>query len=145
MDITSLEKLTQYSQGQVVALPDFAEGQPFVARLKRPSMLALAKSGKIPNALLVKANSLFMGKGLTEKDPSALKDLWDIFDTICDACFVEPTYKQITEAGLELTDDQYMFIFQYVQKGVQALESFRYQSQHNEPSVNVPKVQKDPV
>lgn len=145
MNITSIEQLTQYSQGQVIQLPDFAEGQPFVARLRRPSMLALAKSGKIPNALLTKANSLFLGKGITEKDPNAMKDLWAIFDTLCDACFVEPTYAQITEAGIELTDEQYMFIFQYAQKGVQALESFRNQSQHNEPPRNVAEVQKDTV
>lgn len=144
-NITSIEQLAQYSQGQVVNLPDFAEGQPFVARLKRPSMLALAKSGKIPNSLLTKANSLFLGKGISEKDPSALKGIWDILDIVCDACFLEPTYKQIQESGIELTDEQYMFVFNYAQKGVKALESFRDKPRNNEPSVNVSEVQKNTV
>lgn len=51
--ITSLQNLKTYTKGQIVELPPFAEGMPFVARLKRPSMLALVKSGKIPNELLV--------------------------------------------------------------------------------------------
>ena len=61
-DITSIAQLSEYAKGQVVRLPDFAPDQPFVARLKRPSMLVLAKSGKIPNSLLETASSLFDGK-----------------------------------------------------------------------------------
>lgn len=144
-NITSIEQLAQYSQGQVIHLPDFAEGQPFVARLKRPSMLVLAKTGKIPNSLLTKANSLFLGKGVADKDPDALKDLWKILDVICEACFLEPTYQQLQEAGVELTDEQYMFIFNYAQKGVKALESFRPQPKHNESPVNVTEVQENAI
>lgn len=140
-EITSIEQLAQYSQGQVVQFPDFAEGQPFVARIKRPSMLVLAKSGQIPNALLTKANSLFVGKGINDKDNNALKDLFKVLDVICEACFVEPTYQQIKDAGVELTDEQMMFIFQYTQKGVQALDSFRVQSKHYERPVNGTAVQ----
>ena len=140
-EITSIEQLAQYSHGQVVQFPDFAEGQPFVARVKRPSMLVLAKSGQIPNALLTKANSLFVGKGINDKDNNALKDLFKVLDVICEACFVEPTYQQIKDAGVELTDEQMMFIFQYTQKGVQALDSFRVQPKHNERTVDGTAVQ----
>ena len=123
--ITSFEDLQNYAQGQVVTLPPFAEGQPFVARLRRPSMMALVKSGKIPNTLLKTANSLFLKSSVDDKDDGALDSLWGVLDTLCEAALLEPTYAQVKEAGLSLTDDQMMFIFNYTQQGVKALESFR--------------------
>lgn len=145
LKVTSLDQLAQYSQGQVVQFPDFGEGQPFVARIKRPSMLALAKTGKIPNSLLNTANGLFAGKGINEKNKSALGDLFQILDVICEDCFLEPTYKDLKEAGVELTDEQLMFIFNYTQKGTKALETFRIQPQCYERSGHVQEVQKDTI
>ena len=125
MDITSLAQLTKYTEGQVVELPSFAEDQPFIARIRRPSILALAKSGKIPNSLLKTANGLFTGNPKDTVKESYLKDVFDVLDVVCEACFLEPTYRDLQEAGIELTDDQYMFIFNYTQTGVMALDSFR--------------------
>lgn len=130
LQITSIDQLKKYNTGQVVELPSFADGQPFVARLKRPSMMALAKSGRIPNDLLNSANSLFVKgtSGVVESarfDDDTLSKLFDVVDLLCEASFVEPSYKELKEAGIELTDDQYMFIFNYTQNGVQALDSFR--------------------
>lgn len=129
--ITSLQNLKTYTKGQIVELPPFAEGMPFVARLKRPSMLALVKSGKIPNELLKTANDLFMGRSNKSSGGSninELKEMFTIFDALCEASFVEPTWEEIKESGMELTDDQYTFIFNYSQQGVKALKSFRSQS-----------------
>ena len=128
LPITPLESLQEYARGAVVQLPPFSEDQPFVARLRRPSMMALAKSGKIPNSLLNTANSLFMGKGLDSNNEGALKEVLSIVDILCDAAFVEPTYSQLKEAGVELTDEQYMAVFNYTQQGVKALEPFRGES-----------------
>lgn len=128
MDITSLESLQEYGRGAIVQLPPFAEGQPFVARLRRPSMMALAKSGKIPNALLSTANSLFIKGGVDAADDSVMKDVLSIVDVLCAAAFVEPTYEQLQKVGVELTDEQYMFIFNYTQKGIKALQPFRGES-----------------
>lgn len=128
LPITPLESLQEYARGAVVQLPSFSEDQPFVARLRRPSMMALAKSGKIPNSLLNTANSLFMGKGMDSNNEGALKEVLSIVDILCDAAFVEPTYSQLREAGVELTDEQYMAVFNYTQQGVKALEPFREES-----------------
>lgn len=126
--VTTLSDLVNYAQGQVVELPPFAEGMPFVARLRRPSMLALVKGGKIPNDLLRSANELFMGQSGSEKnllDDTTMSKMMEVFEILCEASFVEPTYKEIKESGIELTDDQYTFIFNYSQHGIKALKSFR--------------------
>lgn len=128
LEVTPLEQLIQYSQGTVINLPAFAEDQPFVAKLRRPSILALAKAGKIPNALMTTANSLFIKGGVDTKDEGALREVFQVIDVLCEAAFVEPAYKQIKDSGIELTDEQYMFIFSYTQTGVRALEPFRKQS-----------------
>ena len=54
-----------------------------------------------------------------------MKDMIDVLDVICEEAFVEPSYNEIKNAGVTLTDDQYLFIFDYTQRGVKALESFR--------------------
>lgn len=124
--VTSLEQLKQYANGNIVRLPDFAEGQPFVAKLKRPSILGMAKQGKIPNSLLVKTNELFVQSGsLDTEENSMMQEIYDVIDLIASETFVEPTYKEIKSTGIELTDEQMMFIFNYSQQGVKALESFR--------------------
>ena len=128
LKVTSISELTQYGKGALVELPPFSEGQPFVARLRRPSMMVLAKSGKIPNALLSTANSLFLQGGVDSHNDSAMKEVLEVVDVLCEAAFVEPTYAQIRDSGVELTDEQYMFIFNYTQTGVKALQSFRGQS-----------------
>lgn len=145
LQVTSLEQLALYSQGQIVQFPDFGEGQPFVARIKRPSMLALAKMGKIPNSLLNTANGLFAGKGINEKNKSALGDLFQILDVICEDCFLEPTYADMKEAGVELTDEQLMFIFNYTQQGTKALDNFRKKPEHHERPDHVQEVQEDSI
>lgn len=132
LKITSIEELKNYSLGSIVELPSFGDGQPFVARLKRPSMLNLVKMKKIPNLLLESASSLFesgaqnaMHVKATDIDSNAMSQMFDVIDIICEESFIEPTYKQLKEAGIELTDEQLLFVFGYSQNGVKQLESFR--------------------
>lgn len=125
--VTSIEQLKQYQNGTLVELPCFAEGQTFIARLKRPSLLGMVKNGKIPNSLLVRANELFVqdGSGFDPEEEKLMEQMFDVFELMAEETFVEPTYEQLKEAGIELTDEQMMFIFNYGQQGVKALESFR--------------------
>ena len=126
MQVTTIEELKQYAGGNVVELPSFADGQPFVAKLKRPSLLGMVKRGKIPNTLLVKANELFIQSGgLDPDEEDMMEQMFDVLELMADETFVEPKYSDIKAAGIELTDDQMMFIFNYSQQGVRALESFR--------------------
>lgn len=128
LKITSIDELKNI--GEVVELPAFDEGHPFVAKLKRPSIMAMAKQGKIPNSLLTSANKLFTkGPGGTAvadiEDDKMMKEMFEVMDLICEAAFVEPKYKELKENGIELTDDQFLFVFDYTQRGVKALEKFR--------------------
>ena len=127
-EVTTLHDLQSYTVDTVVQLPDFAEGQPLVARVKRPSMLKLAASGKIPNRLLTTAGKLFTGTSAdiaAQDNKQLLHDMYDVCMVMASATLVEPTVEQIEEAGLSLTDEQLMAIFNYTQTGVKALENFR--------------------
>ena len=127
LSVTPISDLIEYSRGQIVRLPDFAESQPFYVRLRRPSMLMLAKSGKIPNKLLSTANDLFMGNTTSEEgyDENFLNNMYEVIDTIVEASLVEPSYDDLKKNGIELTDQQLLAIFNYTQEGVNSLDSFR--------------------
>ena len=125
--VTSIDKLKVMSGGEIVKLPPFIQGQDFYAKLRRPSMLKLVQSGQIPNSLLRTANMLFSG-GVNEeldRDDEFMKDMFDLIDVLAGAVFVEPSWSELKQAEIELTDEQYMFIFNYTQEGVKQLEPFR--------------------
>ena len=54
-----------------------------------------------------------------------MSQMFDVLELMAKETFIEPTYSEIKEAGVDLTDEQMMFIFNYAQQGVKALESFR--------------------
>lgn len=119
MNVTSIDSLLQAAQGELVALPPFSAGTEFVARLRRPSMMKLAASGKIPNNLMSRANALFVDRALEDPDTDdMLKELGAVMEVVADACFVEPKYQDLKNAGITLTDQQYIAVFQYSQRGI---------------------------
>ena len=128
MTPTSFEDLERYAKGNVVELPPFADDQPFFARIKRPSMINMMRTGKIPNDLLNGANNLFIKDTAIQEsiaDAQQMNVYYEVIDQIVAEALVEPTIQQIHNAGLELTDEQLIYIFQYTQRGVKALNSFR--------------------
>ena len=132
VQITSIEELKKVAMGELVELPPFAEGTQFVVRLKRPSMMALAKSGRIPNALMDSAVQLFdNAKSKPAKEMSKqdnMSKMYDLCKAMAEAALVEPTYKELEEAGIELSDAQLLAIFNYTQTGAKQLDSFRQKS-----------------
>lgn len=126
-EITSIDKLKEYSSGEIVELPSFSADRPFVAKLRRPSLLAMAKQKTIPNTLLAQANALFFGdiNRNGKHDEDALVKLFDVIEILCHSAFIEPTYDEIKEAGIDLTDQQYLAVFNYTQEGVRSLSNFR--------------------
>lgn len=126
LNVTTIDDLRGYAQGAIVKLPPFGEGQPFIARMRRPSLMFLIKTGKIPNSLISQATSLFAkgNNSLATKEVD-VKELMDITEAIAEASMIEPSYQDIKNAGIQLSDDQLMAIFSYTQQGVKALENFR--------------------
>lgn len=145
LKVTSLDQLRQYAEGVPVELPDTAEGQPLVIAMRRPSLLDMINRGAIPNPLLNTATALFTkgGKGIDSEDPQVVKDLIQLLEVFCEASFVNPTYSQIKEAGLQLTDEQLMFVFNYIQVGNKALEKFRSQPENPVNNGDGAKVRKN--
>lgn len=127
LKVTTINELIGYSKGQIVELPAFAEGQPFVARLIRPSLLDMVADGTIPNPLISTANKLFMSgvSSIDEKSEVDMKNFITLMDNICRRALVEPSYDLLVDNGIKLTDEQRAAIMSYVQHGVKALDSFR--------------------
>lgn len=130
LKVTSIEELKKFANGELVELPGFTNDIPFVARLKRPSLLKMIESNRIPNSLLTAANKLFSGgpakvANTGIENPESMKELFELLNVICEDAFIEPKYKELKENGIELTDDQLMAVFDYTQNGVKSLENFR--------------------
>lgn len=126
LKVTSINDLKRVAKGTPVELPPFSDEIPFVARLVRPSLLGLVQNGKIPNRLLSRATALFNGTAtMDEDDENTLVELIELLSLFASESLVEPSYQDIKDAGINLSDDQLMTIFNYAQEGVKALENFR--------------------
>lgn len=125
LKVTSIEELKQMAGAQIVALPGWQEGRDFIVKLKRPSLLSLSAKGLLPNALLSAAEEIFTGKKSSKGKTPDMKDIGAVMDVLVGAALVKPTYDQIKEAGIELTDEQITEIFNFTQKGVTQLKLFR--------------------
>ena len=143
--VTSLAELAEYSKGVIVELPEFAEGQPFVVRMTRPSMMKMMEEGKIPNELLTTAEALFTGdttRALNVETGKLISNMREVMEVIAEASLAEPKYHEIKEAGVELTDQQLLAIFNYNQEGVNSLKSFRRKQENYRSRTNGENVQK---
>lgn len=148
LKVTNISDLNMYGNGVVCQLPDFAEGQEFVAMVRRPSLMVLVQTGKIPNNLLATANRMFNGKVTDEealKDPEEFKRISEVTITMAKAALAKPTYNELEEANIQLTDQQLLAIFNYSQVGVKALEPFRKNRANNEDTPNVEDVPEETV
>jgi len=117
MEVTKTSDLKKIKDGEVVELPKFDDGTPFIAKLRRPSLLYLCKSGAIPNELLAAAQEIFEGR-----QKGNIKNYADVLDKVLEVALVEPKYEEVAEL---LTDVQRLAIFSYTQNGVMGLQPFR--------------------
>lgn len=125
LEITPISTLKDYAQGEIVEFPPFSPEQRFIARVKRPSMMVLMRTGKIPNTLMSTASQLFSGNEMGNVgNENVYTEVLEIIEVLAEASFLEPTWAELKEAGIELTDEQYTFLFNYTQRGVKALEPF---------------------
>lgn len=124
LKVTTIDEIRQRTAEQVQELPGFGDGEPFVAKLRRVSLLDMAKSGDIPNELLGTVSELY-NKGAT--GVKGLADVAKSYHFIAEKSLVEPSYQELTDAGLTLTDSQLLGIYLYSVGGAAALKTFRGQ------------------
>ena len=122
MAFLSGEKLTELAQGTEIELPGFAAEETISVRLRRPSLMLLAAEGKIPNTLLASVEDLFE-KG--DKNTVPFKERGEIFRIVAMASLVSPSWEELQNAGVNLTDLQLLYIYNFSQTGVDTLRRFR--------------------
>ena len=106
------------------ALPGWDEETDFVLKLRRPGLVSMVNAaGFIPNPLLAAVEEMFFPVGNAARLPSdqQAKALY----AIARYAMVEPTMDELTDAGLELTDEQYLAIYAFALKGASGLARFR--------------------
>lgn len=132
LKVTTIEDLLKYSEGVAVELSPFSDSVPFVCKLKRPSLLEMAVNGTINNELLPVALELFENKkeeNVEEKSAEEIikksKEFNDIMKIIARCAMVCPSYEDIESANIELTSEQLVDIYNYVNTGIEDLKFFR--------------------
>lgn len=123
MKVTSISELKKVAKGEIIELPGWVDEEPFFARVGRPSLQKMVSDGTIPNSLLSAAMEIFYGK--TTNNKVDMKQIVNLQECVVGAALLEPTLSDIEEAGISLTDQQMLAIFNYTQEGVSALERFR--------------------
>jgi len=119
MEEKVITKIEDIVKGGVVELPPFYDGQPFVARLIRPSLISLCSKGILPNELLKEAQDIWDGKDM---QPGRIKEYGEVLNKIAEMALVEPKYEDIKDY---LTDQQLITIYNYTQMGVMSFVPFR--------------------
>lgn len=138
MQVTSLEQLKNIKLNDVVELPSFDDGTPFIAELKKPNMMMLMANGSIPNNLLNIAMDIFKDNKTKEvvdkalNNPKDFQVLTNLLVVLAEACLVKPSYKQLKDLGIELNENQLSAILTYSQGGLKALETFRIKQTNTE-------------
>ena len=107
---------------QIVRIPGWC-GDTVEVELCRPSVLALAAAGAITNPLLKTARRIFYA-GISP-DGGDLAEEGRVLLEIAKAAMVSPVFDELEAAGIQLTDEQLIAIFQFTQLGAKALDRFR--------------------
>lgn len=122
--VTDIHEMLKSGGAQEVTISGWAEDE-IVVKLRRPSLFNLAAAGHIPNPLIKAAEGLFMANQNAIRQAS-VEDTGKVLILIAREAMTEPTYEQLQEAGLELTDGQLSEIYAYVIGGAARLEAFRH-------------------
>lgn len=120
--ITPLADIQRQAADRVVQLPGFTKDETFNAKLRRLSLLDLAESGSIPNELLGAVSQLY-AKGV--QGISSVQETAQAFHFIAQKALVAPTWQELKDAGITLTDEQLLDIYLYTVGGVERLKTFR--------------------
>ena len=103
-----------------IALTGFDGRGEWKVTVRRPSILTLARLGKIPHPRLGAAAKRVSVGG--QAAHAALQGVAALRDLVAEAARGQPAYEQVKE---KLTDEQLMELYQFAKGGVDALHCFR--------------------
>ncbi len=106
---------------QKLEIPGFDNESTIVIEVQKPRLLAMAKEGKIPNALLGTV-TILLKKGGVDADKADVKQIAEVAEIYCRACMVNPKFEEVEDV---ITDEQMNVIMNYAVGLVQSLSSFR--------------------
>ena len=121
--VTPIDQMVSSFATEIVELPGWEPDQTVKFRLRRSNLRGLVTAGKIPNPLLSAAQRLY--EGSTSKSNASFADIVKVMTLVVDNAMVEPKFSDLTEAGVELTEEQFGLIWSYANRGAQALAAFR--------------------
>jgi hypothetical protein len=122
--MTDLQETARAYASQRVALPGWGGGDDFECALRRPGLVSMAAAaGFVPNPLMSAVEEMFFPSEKAVRMPpeQQAKALYEI----ARCALVSPTMDELNEAGLMLTDEQYLAIYAFALKGVEGLRRFR--------------------
>lgn len=124
---TSMVELRAMSAGELVAIAGWRNGETISVKLKRPSMIEMAAAGEIPNPLLGIASTLFVAD--SEKVNTVAGEDFakfaEMMHLMAQKALVAPTYQELHDNNITLTDVQLSMIYNYCVAGVTQLKTFR--------------------
>ena len=133
MSVTPLETLLAAAptQPEEIELPGWYGGEAITVRVKRPNFYHLLARDCVPNPLIPVVQKMFV-HGFDAGDvASATPEFARALLTIAGETLVEPTLTQLTEAGVELTDDQ---LLELLSRRMRVSRDIgQYKKEHNMP------------
>lgn len=127
MAVTSFDAILGMAptQPEELTLSGWNPDTEITVLVKKPNFYNLLAKNAIPNPLLPEMQKLFVRRQVAEEHSKASADFAKALIYIARECLVEPTYAQLEEAGVELTDDQLLELCMYATLGPELLRSFR--------------------
>ena len=122
--IVDLKAMAEKYAPQVYEIHSWEPGEMMEVRLTRPSLYNMARMGLVPNPLMGAMQAMFSADP-KRVDAVDAKKQGDCVIAMAKYALVEPTYQQITDAGLTLTDQQLTDIYMFALGGAAALAAFR--------------------
>lgn len=119
-----LEKMAKQHGVQEYTIHGWTKGEMISVKMRRPGLYNMAAMGFVPNPLLGAMQKMFEGNGKA-LDTLDAKKQGECVIAMAKYALVEPTYAQLTDAGLELTDQQLMDIYMFALGGAAMLAGFR--------------------
>lgn len=121
-----LEKMAEKHGAQMIQIHDWDGTGLIEVKARRPGLYNMASMGFIPNPILGAMQALFSGDPRQINAVDAKKQ-GECITQIAKYALVEPTYQEILDAGLELTDLQLTDLYQFALAGPARYAAFRAQ------------------